>query len=74
MDLLAHALQMMTFVVVVVRGGVFAVLVMAFGASLIRDTPLTLDFGAWYSGPSIAAWTLLLGLAGYGLVTAIRRQ
>ena len=37
---------------------------------LLGNFPLTLDFSLWYSGVSLFAIALVLGLMVYGLVTA----
>lgn len=58
--------------VLFVRSGLLALTVAFFFFGKIRGFPLTLDSSAWYAGTSSVALLAMIGIAVYGLSTAIR--
>jgi serine/threonine-protein kinase len=67
-------LQSAVFIFVVVRFGLLSVAVMQFVAPLLQVAPITLDFSRWYSGRSLLAITVFVGIALYGFRLALGKR
>jgi serine/threonine-protein kinase len=57
--------------IVVLRCGLLAFAVGVFVSALLMDVPATLDTSAWYFGSMVLLMATVVGLAGWGLHTAI---
>jgi hypothetical protein len=66
-------LQSAVFVFVVLRFGLLSVAVMGF-APLLQAAPITLDFSRWYSGRSLLALAVFVGIALYGFRLALGKR
>jgi len=68
---LISAVLYTTGLLVVLRVGLLATVVCSFTGLVLGGTAATLDFGTWYAGLALLPMALLLGIAGYGAVTAL---
>jgi hypothetical protein len=54
-----------------IRWGILPMMVASFIAELVIYTPLTTDFAAWYSGPTLLVVAIVLGLAIWSFSVAM---
>ncbi|HSD72442.1 MAG TPA: hypothetical protein VLE54_06615, partial [Thermoanaerobaculia bacterium] len=67
-------LQSAVFVFVVLRLGLLSVAVLQFVTPLLQVAPITLDFSRWYSGRSLLAIAVFVGIALYAFRVALGRR
>jgi hypothetical protein len=67
-------LEAAVLVFVVLRFGLLSVAVFRFVAPLLERAPITLDFSRWYSGRSLLALAVFVGIALYGFRLALGRR
>ena len=67
----AFGLPVHHHVVIVLRFGLLAFIVMNFVLPLLDHTPLTFDPGLWYAGQSWLALAICAALALFGVRTAV---
>ena len=61
----------MATVLVLARFGLLAVVAQTLVQSLLRLSPLTRDFSAWYAGTSLSVVLMVLALAGFGFYASL---
>ncbi len=69
--LLAIGSVMAMLLVVLLRFGLLALVVMSFFGTVTFDSPIPLDFSSWYVGASLLCLAVAAAVAGYGFHTAL---
>jgi len=62
------------FVLLLLRYGIFPLVVSIFTADFLLAAPLTLDFSAWYIASSLTALLAVLAVAFYGFRCTVAGQ
>jgi hypothetical protein len=67
-------LQSAVFLFVVLRFGLLSLAVLQFVSTVMQTAPITLDLSRWYSGRSLLAIAVFVGIALYGFRLALGKR